>query len=189
MSNTPATGSRDCSGISLFDMDVLRNLSKWKEIEAKLEEKRLLARPLRVNDHKNGYLELLAQLTEVGYITGDEFEKRFNQMRLINQIDDHYMVVVIEDKETRKIIAASTLILEYKFIHQCAIRGRLEDVVVLDSYRGLHIGELVVKIIVELAREAYNCYKLTLDSKDELVKFYAKNGFEYGSNMLSIRFN
>jgi glucosamine-phosphate N-acetyltransferase len=173
----------------LFAQDKLLNLSKWPDLSQQLLARNLLARPLRLDDFHSGYLELLSQLTHVGQVTRDEFESRFDQMKQINLVKDHYVIVVIEDKQTQRIVGASTLFLEYKFIHRCAIRGRLEDVAVLESYRGKQIGELVVKIIVELAREAYNCYKLTLDCRDELVKFYSKNNFVYGSNMLSIRFH
>lgn len=172
----------------LFSREKLTSLSEWKNIEASLSEKNLFVRPLKLDDYECGYLELLSQLTKVGSISKDEFEKRFKLMKECNQPVEHYVIVIIEDLSTKKVVAASTLFLELKFIHQCAIRGRLEDVAVLDSYRGKHIGELIVKIIVELAREPYNCYKLSLDCTDELCKFYLKNNFTYGSNMLAIRF-
>lgn len=173
----------------LFDCEKLTKLSKWQEISAQLSAKGLLARPLKLSDYDNGYLELLSQLTFVGQISKSNYEQRFNQMKRCNGIEEHYVIVVLEDIKTKKIVAASTLFLELKFIHQCAMRGRLEDVAVLDTYRGQQIGEIIVKIIVELAREAYKCYKLSLDCKDELKKFYSKNKFVYGSNMLCIRFD
>jgi glucosamine-phosphate N-acetyltransferase len=172
----------------LWIRDKLTSLSEWLEIETQLKLRGLTARPLRLSDYDSGYLEVLSQLTRVGEISRAEFEARFNQMHAINRVDEHYAIVVIEDTKTNRVIGASTLILEYKFIHQCAMRGRLEDVAVLETYRGKQIGELVVKIIVGLAREAYNCYKLSLDCTDDLKKFYSKNSFAYGSNMLAIRF-
>lgn len=172
----------------LFELGRLEKLSEWDEISGRLRERGLFARPLKSNDYDHGYLELLSQLTTVGQISRSQFEDRFKQMQDINVVQEHYAIVVIVDQSTHKIVGASTLFLEYKFIHQCATRGRLEDVAVLDRYRGKQIGELVVKIIVELARESFKCYKLTLDCSDNLKKFYAKNSFVYGSNMLSIRF-
>ena len=184
--SSAATGNDD---ELLFPRDRLTSLSRWSEISAQLLEKDLIARPLRLSDHQHGYLNLLSQLTEVGEVDRQQYEARFKQMQLINNLSEHYLVVVIEDRNTNTIVGASTLFLEFKFIHSCAIRGRLEDVAVLDTYRKKQIGELVVRIIVELARETRNCYKLTLDCKDSLVKFYSKNDFSYGSNMLSIRFD
>lgn len=173
--------------VDLFARERLTNLARWTEIAGELEARNLFARPLRSTDYNAGYLELLSQLTKVGRVSREEFATRFEEMSRVNRVAEHYAIVVIEDKQTKRIVGASTLFLEYKFIHECAIRARLEDVAVLESHRGKHIGELVVRIIVELAR-AYKCYKLTLDCTDELKRFYAKNNFVYGSNMLSIRF-
>jgi glucosamine-phosphate N-acetyltransferase len=53
-----------------------------------------------------------------------------------------YYVTVIEDTRSNKIIGAATLVIERKFIHGCGIRGRLEDVVVNDTYRGKQLGKL-----------------------------------------------
>lgn len=186
--STLATSSSENEDVYLFSREKLTNLPEWKSIEDSLSERNLFARPLKLDDYECGYLELLSQLTKVGSISKDEFERRFKLMKNSNQPIEHYVIVVIEDLTTKKVIAASTLFLELKFIHQCAIRGRLEDVAVLDTYRGKHIGEMIVEIIVELARGPYNCYKISLDCTDELKKFYSKNNFTYGSNMLAIRF-
>lgn len=185
-----ATGSADSSDLYLFDETRLNQLTKWPTIQRKLEKLNLLARPLKQSDFENGYLNLLRQLTEVGDISRDEFEKRFNQMKQINNLmsQEQYIIVVIEDRETKNIVAASTLFLELKFIHKCAVRGRLEEVAVLDTYRGKGIGLIIVDIIVQLAKEIYQCYKLTLDCTDELMKFYSLNNFTHGSNMVCIRF-
>lgn len=73
-----------------------------------------------------------------------------------------YLVTVIEDTRINKLIGSATLVLEYKFIHDCGIvslvdsiyvilikflnsyfqRGHLEDVVVNDTYRGKQLGKL-----------------------------------------------
>lgn len=53
-----------------------------------------------------------------------------------------YYITVIEDTRSNKIIGSATLVIESKFIHGCGIRGRLEDVVVDDTYRGKQLGKL-----------------------------------------------
>lgn len=124
----------------------------------------LLVRPLRESDFDRGFLQLLGQLTAVGAVTRAAFLSkssssgfpmlsgfnrdlplppvahagRFAQMR---QSGD-YFVTVIEDTRRAEIIGAATLVLEHKFIHGCATRGRLEDVVVNDTYRGKQLGKL-----------------------------------------------
>lgn len=174
----------------LFDTKKLHSLSNWSIISERLKKHgNLIARPLKKDDFAHGYLDLLKELTVVGEISKDQFEKRFNEMKEINRINDHYLVVVIEDQSTEKVVGASTLYLELKFIHNCSTRARLEDVAVLKSYRGKKIGEIVVSVIVSLANEIYKCYKISLDCSDDLKKFYAKNNFEYSCNMLTIRFD
>jgi len=173
----------------LFARDKLTGLSCWAEIDAQLKTHNLQARPLKRSDFDNGYLELLAQLTIVGEITREEFLSRFDSMKLINEAIEHYLVVVIEDLETKKLIAASTLCLELKFIHRCAVRARLEEVVVHETHRGKRIGEKIVRIIVCLADEVCKSYKISLDCTDELLKFYERNGFTHRSNMVSVRFD
>lgn len=174
--------------IDLFDANKLELISNWPDIKSQLQEKQLIARPLRLHDHKNGYLELLSQLTVVGDVSKESFELRFYEMLKVNQVHEHYLVVVIEDITSSKIVGASTLFLELKFIRQCALRGRLEDVCVLDSHRGKNIGALVVQIIAGLARDIYKCYKLTLDCTEEVRRFYEKIGFKQSALQLGIRY-
>lgn len=53
-----------------------------------------------------------------------------------------YFITVIEDTRSEKLIGAATLLIEYKFIHNCALKARLEDVVVNNTYRGKQLGKL-----------------------------------------------
>jgi glucosamine-phosphate N-acetyltransferase len=102
-----------------------------------------------------------------------------------------YFVIVIEDTDNETIVAATTLFLEYKFIHGAGLRGRIEDVVVSQSLRGHKLGKVVVDTGVQLSRKL-NCYKLSLDCRDELIPFYQSLGFkaEKGrANMLVQRFS
>ncbi|KAK4297527.1 hypothetical protein Pmani_030064 [Petrolisthes manimaculis] len=147
----------------------------------------LLVRPLCKADYDRGFLQLLAQLTKVGDISREKFEERFDTMR---RCGGHYYVTVIEDLTCGKIIASATLACELKFIRDCAKRGRLEDVVVSDEYRGRQLGKLIVTTINLLAKKA-GCYKLGLDCKDEMKAFYSSLGYvsEKGNdNTMIIRF-
>jgi glucosamine-phosphate N-acetyltransferase len=124
----------------------------------------LCVRPLKAGDYHRGFLQSLAQLTSVGDVSESEFlskcklscelissfriffrfsnclylPDRFAHMRASGD----YYVTVIEDLRSNKIIGSATLVLEQKFIHGCAVRGRLEDVVVDDTYRGKQLGKL-----------------------------------------------
>lgn len=165
--------------IELFNSSVLDRLS-LSHIDG------LLIRPLKSEDYDRGFLQLLAQLTEVGNINREQFLNRFHMMKNTGS----YYIIVIEDVNTEKVVATATLVVEQKFIHNCAVRGRLEDVVVNNKYRGKHLGKLVIKIILQLSRYL-RCYKLSLDCKDHLIPFYESLGFKRepsNANYLNMRF-
>lgn len=146
----------------------------------------LLVRPLNISDYDRGFLELLGQLTTVGEVTREEWEDRFLNMK---KCPETYLVTVIEDTTTNKVIGAATLVVEQKFIHNCAKRGALEDVVVSDLYRGKQLGKLIVTVITLLANKV-NCYKLSLNCKDSMIKFYSSLGYkleEGNGNYMQIR--
>ncbi|XP_068981458.1 probable glucosamine 6-phosphate N-acetyltransferase [Bombus flavifrons] len=166
--------------IELFNSSVLDRLS-LSHIDG------LLIRPLKSEDYDRGFLQLLAQLTEVGNINREQFLNRFHMMKNTGS----YYIIVIEDINTEKVVATATLVVEQKFIHNCAVRGRLEDVVVNSKYRGKHLGKLVIKIILQLSRYL-RCYKLSLDCKDHLIPFYESLGFKRepsNANYLNMRFS
>lgn len=102
-----------------------------------------------------------------------------------------YYVTVIEDTRSNTIIGAASLIIERKFIHSCGVRGRLEDVVVNNTYRGKQLGKLIV-VTVTLLANYLGCYKMSLDCKDKLIPFYTTLGYilEPGnSNSMTIRYD
>jgi len=134
----------------------------------------LRVRSLCLEDYDRGFLELLGQLTSVGSISREEWEKRFNEMKECNGT---YYVVVIEDVIAGRVIGASTLVVEKKFIHNCGLVGRLEDVVVSDVYRGKQLGKLIVAVASLLAVKL-GCYKITLNCNDKMIKFYNNMGYK-----------
>ncbi|XP_018023774.1 probable glucosamine 6-phosphate N-acetyltransferase [Hyalella azteca] len=144
-------------------------------------------RPLQRDDFNKGFLELLSHLTKVGDVTKEQFQARFDAMRACR---DHYYVTVVEDLNKGTIIASATLAVELKFIRGCAKRGRLEDVVVSEEYRGRQLGKLIVSTITLLAKKV-GCYKIGLDCKDSMKAFYNSFGYagEKGNdNTMIIRF-
>lgn len=88
-----------------------------------------------------------------------------------------YYVVVVEDTKHGQIIATATLITEHKFIHSCAKRGRVEEVVVIDTCRGKQLGKLLVATLVLLSKKL-DCYKITLECAPKNVAFYEKLGYK-----------
>lgn len=127
-------------------------------------------RELVSEDYDKGFLDLLSQLTTVGTIGREAFMERLHQLRLRGD-----RVLIIEDKETGKVVASGTLIFEYKFIHECGVAGHIEDVVVDASYRGQQLGKALIRRLVSLA-EQEGCYKVILDCAQNNVEFYEKCG-------------
>lgn len=143
-------------------------------------------RPLQSGDFNRGFLQILSQLTSVGDVSLPQFLNRFAQMRASGD----YYVTVIVDSRYDKIIGSATLVLEHKFIHGCSVRGRLEDVVVDDTYRGKQLGKLIV-VTVSLLAQRLGCYKMSLDCKDKLIPFYKSIGYALepgNANTMNIRY-
>lgn len=136
---------------------------------------------LHVDDYEKGYVELLSQLTECGpvsFLTYRSF--RFN-------LNPHHIVLVIEDCDRQKIIAAGTLLIEPKIIHSGAPVGHIEDIVTDCSVRGQGFGKNIVLRLVWHAKEA-GCYKAILDCKVKNISFYEKCGFMVKGTEMEILF-
>ena len=180
-------------GNYLFDPSLLKvTLKNYAAENEKLQETiydgKFRIRPLSISDYYHGYIDLLRQLTECGTITYNEFKHRLLQMK---ECPNTYYIVVIEDiKSNREVIASATLVCEKKFIRQLSVRGRIEDVVVNNRYRGQHLGKLLIELLNNFARDKCHCYKVSLECKDELVSFYKQFGFDHEAkqNYLCQRF-
>lgn len=130
-----------------------------------------IIRDLRESDLSNGFLETLQSLTTVGEINPEKVKERFREIDL----DSNYFIRVAEIDG--KIVGATTLIIELKFIHNLGKVGHIEDVVTDKKFQGKGIGK---KIIHSLLQEAKNrgCYKTILDCGDEVIPFYEKIDYE-----------
>ncbi|KAJ8928219.1 hypothetical protein NQ314_019283 [Rhamnusium bicolor] len=190
MGATKVSGSDDY----LFHPQLLKNLD-WDSVQNILNpaitnentgEPWLLVRPLHITDYDKGYLQILSQLTTVGNVSKTEFERQFWNMYKAGG----YYLTVIEDTRSNKIIGASSLITEFKFVHNCGLRARLEDVVVNNTYRGKQLGKLIV-LTVSLLAKKLGCYKMSLDCKDPLIPFYKSIGYKLepgNANFMTIRY-
>ena len=166
----------------LFDPTLLQSIFKKYSIKdnklhGNIYDEKYLIRPLAISDYDHGYIDLLRQLTECGKISYEEFQQRFYQMK---ECANTYYILVIEDlKLDKQIIGTTTLVCEKKFIRQLATRGRIEDVVVDSQYRGQQLGKLLVDLLTIFAGEKCHCYKISLECKDDLVKFYKQFGYNH----------
>lgn len=126
------TETRDEAEDFLFNPDLLLDCSNCLKLDPGFA-----IRPLSASDYSRQYLQLLAQLTVVGEIDEQSFRSkffssmtpagltlctgRFDEMRAAKM----YYIIVIEDEEEGKVVAATTLFLEYKFIHSNSLVSRI----------------------------------------------------------------
>jgi glucosamine-phosphate N-acetyltransferase len=146
----------------------------------------LLMRSLKIDDFDRDYLKLLEQLDAFcDNITKERFEERFFDMK---SCLNTYFIIVIEDLSTNKVIGSAALINEQKFINNISSRGRIEDIVVDESYRGNHLGKLLLDFLIDICK-IIGCSVLSLECDDDLKSYYQQFQFkgEFGNNLLTRR--
>ena len=111
---------------------------------------------------------LLNQLKEMD-ITSIDKDKVWNNF--INNNSSNSVVGIYDDK----VVAYGSVVIENKIRGELA--GHIEDIVVDSDVRGKMIGVLLIKKLIESARNK-GCYRITLFCKESLVNFYSRNGFK-----------
>lgn len=176
--------AQDCP---LYNPELLDKFDLGERYNTLKQDPTLKVRPLLASDYGRGFLDLLKELTEVGDISQKQFEDQFTLMR--NSQDMYYCTVIV-DQNKNQIVGAATLLMERKFIRNCAMRARIEDVVVSSDYRGKQLGKCILQLLTNLG-QALGAYKITLDCKDQMVPFYESLGYQKeagNSNCMSIRY-
>ena len=129
----------------------------------------MIIRKLEKTDFES-YISLINEFRPIGLeITKEKFEEIYDTI-FLNSI-----IFVIEINNT--IIAATTLLIEQKFIHKLSKYGHIEDVIVSNEHRGKGYGKKIIKYVMDFCKKN-NFYKITLTCKQELIPFYEKNNFE-----------
>ena len=136
-------------------------------------------RELKKEDLWNGFLTSLDSLKEASSIDKNKAETIFEK---INSNPDHIIAIAEIDG---KIVGATTLLIESKFIHNGGLVGHIEDVVVDKNYQGQKIGEKIMKFLIEMSKKR-GCYKTILDCTDDVKPFYEKLGFKQVANELRL---
>ena len=171
------------------DLDLSEyGLNFEKDFSPTKPEEGITVRPLSRDDYQKGFPDVISFLTKVGTVSEKDFCARFDSIKAAGD----YYTIVIEDVNANngngKIIATGTLEIEQKYIHSCALRGRIEEVVVDEKYRGRKFGKLVLGILTALSKKL-NCYKTTLECKEENVDFYGIFGYkEDPEKFMQLRF-
>jgi len=136
-----------------------------------------IIRELRKEDLWNGFLTTLDSLRQASDIDRNKAEEIFEK---INSNPDHIVAIAELDG---KIVGATTLLIEPKFIHKGGLVAHIEDVVVDKNFQRQKIGEKIIKYLLEFAKNR-GCYKTILDCTDDVKPFYEKLGFKHIANEL-----
>ncbi len=89
----------------------------------------------------------------------------------------------INNGNTEKVIGFGSLHLSRKI--RGGIIGFIEEIIVLENYRGRGIGKLIMQELIDNARNE-NCYKLVLECREEKKSFYEKLGFDCSGHSMSL---
>lgn len=133
-----------------------------------------VVREIRQSDLQKGFFKTLSNLTKLGNIPHDH--KHANLIYNILKSSaacKTFVAVKVDDEE---VIGSVTLILEQKFIHDGGICAHLGDVVTRKGYERIGVASSLIKTAVEFAKKN-DCYKIILNCRKELKKFYENNGF------------
>ncbi|CAK1354072.1 putative glucosamine 6-phosphate N-acetyltransferase 2 [Cercospora beticola] len=150
-------------------------------------------RPLERTDFEKGFLDVLRVLTQVGEVTKEEFEQRFDDMRgpttgegaAANKGGYHILVILDGEK---KIVGTGALIVEKKFIHHLGLVGHIEDIAVTKDQQGKKLGLRIIQALDHLA-EKVGCYKTILDCSEANEGFYVKCGYKRAGLQMAHYYN
>jgi len=132
-------------------------------------------RELEEKDLFNGFLESMDSLKLASNLDTEKAKEIFEK---ISSNSNHFVYVAILDG---RVVGSTTMLIEPKFIHNGGNVAHIEDVVVSKDYQGKGIGEMLMRSLLDLAKDN-NCYKTILDCTDEVKPFYEKIGFKRTSN-------
>lgn len=135
----------------------------------------ITVRPLQRDDVRDGLLETLDALRPASAMSRERAERAMDAI----MSDGNRLVAVAEIGG--KVVGTATILFETKLIHDGGMAGHIEDVAVRQGYQKKGIGKMIVRYLLDAARER-GCYKTVLDCDDGLVGFYTDLGFEHASS-------
>ena len=129
-------------------------------------------RKLMINDYNTEFFEVLNQLSPI-------IKPRYNDwVTFINELNPtKQQIIIAVDRDTEKVVATGTVIIQQKIIHNMGKVAHIEDVVVDNNFRGKGLGKELINHLQDIAI-SQSVYKTTLYCFDKNAEFYEKCGFE-----------
>lgn len=151
-------------------------------------------RKLQKGDENHGYDKLMIQLkthsiNEQHNNNNDNDKYKLFIDDVLNKYNDLMDVYVVVDNNTSSIIGTITLFYQPK-VHRIGNKIKyavfIEDVVVLDSYRGCGIGRFLVEYVINKIKkdDVHDVYKISLNCSDDVKPFYEKMNIKYSGNQM-----
>ena len=129
-------------------------------------------RKLMINDYNTEFFEVLNQLSPI-------IKPRYNDwVTFINELNPtKQQIIIAVDRDTEKVVATGTVIIQQKIIHNMGKVAHIEDGVVDTNFRGKGLGKELINHLQDIAI-SQSVYKTTLYCFDKNSEFYEKCGFE-----------
>jgi glucosamine-phosphate N-acetyltransferase len=134
---------------------------------------RFRIRPLEEGDYGRGFMRTLSQLDETGDVSLDDFSRRLAAMRAAGQCT---VLVAVDDDGSGEVAATGSLHVQQRFVHGCRSTAIIDDVVVDRRHRGGGLGRRLIEALIAKAREL-GCHDVTLQCREDVVRFYSTLGF------------
>tara|TARA_X000000368_G_scaffold117338_2_gene91639 strand:- start:2992 stop:3426 length:435 start_codon:yes stop_codon:yes gene_type:complete len=118
------------------------------------------------NEIINLYNEL--KLIDLQVLTFSKLKKMISELPI-----KHNIYFYTKDN---KIVGAVTLIIEQKICHNGRCIGHIEDLLVLEEYKSMRIGELLINYAINISK-VNDCYKCRLNCNEIFENYYMEKGF------------
>lgn len=148
----------------------LKDLPHSFTIEVEGASEQYTLRPLELTDFQKGFRELLGQLSNVGDLNEERFQKAFEIM------GSSVRVIVVEHRESGKLVSAASMVEEQKFLRNAGKVCHIEDVVTDANFRRRGFTKMILTQLLAEAQQKGNRYKVILDCTEQNVPVYAKIG-------------
>lgn len=128
-------------------------------------------------EHRESY-----KMTLDGFRPGDNITQQWLLDAFQGMLDQWTIVFVALD-EQQWLVWTLSLLLEQKMLRNWAISWHLEDACIQDTFQWQWIGKALLQMALDHATQA-GCYKVIGDTKEELVPWFEKFGFNSPERMI-----